>query len=202
MKNIFLTLLCALSLLSITGCSNDDPPKDTLPEATTIGANTAGCYIDGKLLVPKDGDTGFTGTAYGLTVGGGNNFNAPIIGDDYFYVRIVNHRDRPTYSIWLQIDDMSDGEGAYPFGQANGLYFMDGPNNPFAIVMYYDGVNVAKTYYSSENSGNINITQFDYYNGIYSGTFNLTLYNKDNPTDTIEITEGRFDIRIATLNQD
>ena len=63
-----------------------------------------------------------------------------------------------------------------------------------------NGVN--KTYWSSTNSGIIKITRSDLATGIsiYSGTFSCTLYNKDNPSETIQVTDGRFDINVATLN--
>lgn len=199
-KILFFLPLIALFIANVS-CSDNNDSQSKLPEATTTGANTAGCYIDGKLFIPKDGEVSFSGTSYGLTIGGGINFNEPIVGDDYFYIHIVNFRDRPTYSLWLQMDNMIQGEGEYIVGQANGEYFVDGPSNPFIIAQYYDGENIAKTYYSSHNSGIIRITKFDYSNGIYSATFTGILYNRDNPADTIEITKGRFDIKIATLNQ-
>lgn len=60
---------------------------------------------------------------------------------------------------------------------------------------------IYKTFWSGSNSGIIQITRFDYFNGIYSGTFNGILYNKDIPTEKIQITDGRFDIKISTLNK-
>ncbi len=200
MKNSLLSLLTVF--LFATACSDDDSNPDSLPAATTTGVNTAGCYINGKILIAKDGSAGWSGTPYGLTSGAGNNFHSPVIGDDYFYVRIVNFVDRPTYSLWLQINDMSQQTGDYIIGQANGMYFADGPSNPFIVAQYYDGENLSKTYYSAPNAGTVTITHFDYENGIYSGVFNATLYNKDNPEDTIQVTDGRFDIGVATLNQD
>ena len=187
----------------MTACSsNDDAPKDQLPPATTIGANTAGCLINGKVLIPKNGSQAIGGSpAYGLTTGVGNNFHAPIIGDDYRFIRIANLRDNGGDDIYIHLNDMTLGAGNYDVGQSNNEYYMDGPNNPQIIAQIYDGVNIGKTFWSSANSGLITVTRFDYFAGIYSGTFNCTLYNKDNPTETIKITEGRFDIRVATLNQ-
>ena len=59
-----------------------------------------------------------------------------------------------------------------------------------------------KTYYSSSNSGIIKITRSDLAYGIsiYSGTFHCTLYNKDNPSETIQIIDGRFDFNSLTLH--
>ena len=51
--------------------------------------------------------------------------------------------------------------------------------------------------------GTITITRFDSTNSnnhIVSGTFELTVFNEDNPSETIEITDGRFDINLNTVN--
>ena len=192
-----------MSLLVMTACSNnDDAPKDQLPLATTIGANTAGCLIDGEVLIPKNGIQSIGGPpSFGLKIGGGNNFNEPIIGDDYFFIRIANLRDKGGDGIYLYFNDMTLGEGKYIVGQSNGELYSDGPNNVQIIAQIFDGVDMGKTFWSSSNSGTITVTKFDYFNGVYSGIFDCILYNKDNPRDTIEITQGRFDIKVATLNK-
>jgi hypothetical protein len=201
MKNTILTLLFIAFLTSCSKDSATETPADTLPPATTTGANTAGCNINGKLLIPKNGSQAIGGPpSYGLTTGAGGNFHPPTIGGDYFYVKVVNYKDNPSCSVWVQVNDLSNGTGTYNLGIANGNLFSSSPNNPFMIVKICDGVNPCKIYYSVANSGNIVITRFDYPNGIYSGTFNGSLFNKDNTTEIIQVTDGRFDIRIATLN--
>ena len=54
MKNIFFHLFLIFSLLA---CKKDDdsdlPPIEQLPPQTTVGANTAGCLVNGEVLVPK-----------------------------------------------------------------------------------------------------------------------------------------------------
>lgn len=202
MKNI---LIAFVFTLLASGCSKDDKlqaQQDQLPPITQIGANTAGCIINGEPLIPKNGEQQFGGSpAYGLTTGAGNNFHPPIIADDYFYVRIANLRDTGGDGIYIHINDMSLGAGNYNIGQSNNEYYIDGPNNPQIIAHIYDGINLGKTFLSSANSGTITITRFDYPNGIYSGVFSATLYNKDNPSEKIQVTDGRFDISISTLNQ-
>ncbi|MBC7493736.1 MAG: DUF5025 domain-containing protein [Flavobacterium sp.] len=198
MKNLS-TLLVILVLNACT--KNDAAPKDQLPPATAIGANTAGCYINGELLVPKNGNQAIgVSPLYGLTISAGLNFNAPIIGDDYWQLEIANKRDNNSSGVILWIKNMQGGFGNYVVDQSNGELYADGPNNNQIIVgVKKNGVN--KTYFSSLNSGTITITRFDYVKGIYSGTFNCILYNKDNPSERIQITEGRFDISVATLNR-
>jgi hypothetical protein len=198
MKTTILFLLLALS-----SCSKPDnsTQQDILPEATTTGANTAGCYINGELLIPKNGSQAIGGSpAYGLKTGAGNNFHPPVIGDDYFYIRIADLSNKGGDDIYIQINNMVLGIGNYNISQSNGDYYDDGPNNPQIIAHIYDGVNMGQTFYSEKNSGIITITRFDYPNGIYSGTFYATLYNKDNPSEKIQVKDGRFDIKIATLN--
>jgi hypothetical protein len=197
MKTIIL-----LVFLTLTSCSKDNNTvDDQLPPITQTGANTAGCIINGKVLIPKKGSQSFGGPAlYGLNINAGINFNEPIIGDDYWQLEIANKRDSNSAGVILYLRNMSGGNGNYIVDQSNGELYIDGPNNNQIIAgIKMDGIN--KTYYSSPNSGIIKITRFDYFNGIYSGIFKATLYNKDNPSEIIQVTDGRFDIKIATLNK-
>ena len=187
--------------LYLAGCSKDSAPQDQLPAATTIGANKAGCYINGELLVPKNNIPNIgSPTSFGIQRYTGINFGSTY-GNDYYAIQIANRKDPGGDYIYIQIPSLINGSGDYLIGQSNGQLFIDGPNNPHAIVHTYDGVNLGKTYYSGSNAGTIKITRFDFPSRIISGIFNLTVYNKDNPSETIEITEGRFDINGFTLNQ-
>lgn len=192
-----------LLFLTLSSCSKDkteDTPQDQLPPITTIGANTAGCIINGKVLIPKNGSQSFGGPAlYGLNKTQGNNFWPN--KDDYWQLEIANKRDVNGAGVILYIKNMSAGNGNYEVGQSNGELYSGGPNNNQIIASIKEnGVN--KTYWSSSNSGIIKITRSDLASGIsiYSGTFNCTLYNKDNTSEIIQITDGRFDINGLTLN--
>ncbi len=203
MKNLILLLLTTF-VISCCNKGDDEQPKtelEKLPPATQTGANTAGCYINGELLIPKNGEQQFGGSpAYGLQRYSGVNFGSTN-GDDYYAVQIVNKKDIGGDFIYLQLPTLINGIGDYIINQSNNEFYMDGPNNPHVIVKTYDGVNLGKVYLSASNSGIIKITKFDFPNRIVSGIFNLTVYNKDNPNETIEITDGRFDINGFTLNQ-
>jgi hypothetical protein len=205
MKNSILLVILSFLIFSCSKTENTTPetPPDQLPAITTTGANTAGCVINGKVIIPKNTVNSTSGfISYGLRTGAGINFHPPIIGDDYKFFDIANLKDKGiSYSIYIHLNDMTMGTGLYTVGQSNNQYFIDGPNNPQIIVREtFDNVS-GKTFISGANSGTINITKFEYTNGIYSGTFNCTLYNKDVPTEIIQVTDGRFDISVATLNQ-
>ena len=198
MKYLFLPFLVLLFGCTKTETTNS---KDTLPPITQVGANTAGCIIDGKVLVPKNGTNSINGgVVYGLEASTGSNFNNLPYGNDYFSIIISNLKDKGhNYWIYVYIDNLSNGIGQYMVEQSNGQFFNQTSHNPQIIVREtYDGVS-GKTYLSSHNSGTINITRFDFntlYNTIISGTFNATLYNDSNPTETIQVTDGRFDLKI------
>ena len=159
MKNLILTAVFLCFLNSCTKDSATSTPVDTLPPITTIGANTAGCLINGKVLIPKNGSQAIGGS--------------------------------PLYL----------GMGDYTIGQSNGEKFILASNNPQIILETHYNVVPSKKYISNVNSGTIKVTRFDYPNGIYSGIFNCTLYNVNIPSEKIQITDGRFDIKISTLNR-
>jgi hypothetical protein len=105
-----------------------------------------------------------------------------------------------SYSIYIHINDMSTGVGNYTVGQSNNQYFIDGPNNPQIIVRETINNISGKTFISGANSGTIIISKFDYLNGLYAGTFSCELYDIENPTQIIQVSDGRFDIDQTTLN--
>jgi hypothetical protein len=200
-------LILLLSVVFLTSCSKDNkedvPAPDQLPAISTTGANTAGCVINGKVIIPKNTVNSTSGfISYGLRTGAGINFYPPIIGDDYKFFDIANLKDKGiSYSIYIHLNNLTIGAGNYTVGQSNNQYFIDGPNNPQIIVRETFNNVGGKTFISGANSGTINITRFDYTNKIYSGLFSCTLYNKDNASEIIQVTDGRFDINGYTLNQ-
>ncbi|MBC7493737.1 MAG: hypothetical protein H7221_01920, partial [Flavobacterium sp.] len=117
MKTIIITV-CALFLFSCT--KNDASPQDQLPPATTIGANTAGCIINGKVIIPKNGINSTSGfTTYGLRVSRGVTFDSPPFGNDYFAMMIANLESKGnSYWIYVHINNMSNGIGLYNVGQS------------------------------------------------------------------------------------
>ena len=203
MKNILFIILTISFLIS---CSKKDYvpqlPPDKLPDATTIGANTAGCYVNGKLIIlvnTIDSTSGYP--VFGLKYYVGPNFGPPLF-NEYFAVRIANLKNSGiTYTIYLQLNNLANGIGNYALGQSNDMFFIDGPDNPQIIVSEVNTtISTGKRFISSVNSGVINITRFDYVNKIISGTFNCNLTSNQNENEIIKVTDGRFDINLVTLN--
>ena len=188
--------------MTIFACNKDDDPiqprVDQLPPATTSGANTAGCIINGKVLIPKNGINPTSGQdVYGLDGHTGINFDVIPYGNNHFAFAIYNIKDKGfNYSIYVHLNNVLNGTGNYTVGQSNAEYWSFASNNPQIIAREtFDGVS-GKTFLSSPNSGTITITRFDYPNHVISGTFSATLYNQTNTTEVIQVTDGRFDLKI------
>ena len=180
MKNL---LILIITILFFASCSKDsaETQPDQLPPITTTGANTAGCLIDGKVLIPKNGSQAIGGSLlYGLKYYVGNNFGNPGF-DDYFAINIKNRKDIDGDEIYIHLNKMIIGTGVYAIGQSNGNYYIASPPNNHAVLK--KGVNSGniKSYISSSTSGLVTVTRFDYPNKIISGFFSFTLYNVNNP---------------------
>ncbi len=187
-------LLCLVSIVLLTtSCflnnddyENYDDSQDELPAITQTGANTFGALVNGKVVIPKDGYQGFGGSSNPLSIQKSSTVKPIRITSKNrkSKKRIVlsffdaKENDITTYSIG---EGENNGGGVIDITRTNGVFFGDN-----------------KTYLSIKDSGSIVITRYD--SEILSGTFSFKAVNKDNPEDIIEVTEGRFDINLETVN--
>lgn len=102
--------------------------------------------------------------------------------------------------IYIYIPELN-GVGAYGLELSNGS-ISDNPSYPHAFIIKNNKDDSRELYYSYENSGQIMVTKFDTINTKVSGTFEFQAFGVDNPSDTLEITDGRFDINWSALSQD
>ncbi len=185
MKNILFAIVCFAFISSCGRGSGDSTPPEVLPPATQIGANTAGCLINGIVHTPKNPSQPIGGSPiYGLIANSTNNG---------IYFRINNYEKN--IKLFIYLIDVSGGEGNYIINQSNGIGTPAGNSDQNQMYLQYNG----KEYISSPNCGIFNLTKFAFPSR--SATFSATLYNKANPSETIQITEGRLDINITTLNK-
>ncbi len=193
MKNIFLATLIGLSALS---CDRLTETQDSLPAATQTGANTFGCKLNGIVFVPNKA-TGSTVVERPLKVFG-------------FYDNTVNWSRRITAWRGEDVKNMlyidvyiykihEKGINSYSLDKAP--EYDDAP--PFYSYIKCRAVSPTtkqyKYYGSYENSGNIDITYLSDDKFIMSGKFTGKL-REINGTEEVEVTEGRFDINLKTLN--
>jgi hypothetical protein len=198
MKKLFLLLLTTF----IISCSTDDSsnnPVLKLPPETQTGANTFGCIIDGKILIPRSGNTSQVTPLSGARLFGGY----PDVYD-YFELKILDYKTPKNSSFLFHLHNIvANGLGTYSIDKSNGMRSIDGlSNNYIHCNVFVNKTNSYQQYVSYQNSGAYTINRLTLSTGsgaIISGTFNCKLRNINDPTDEIEITDGRFDINSLTV---
>lgn len=180
MKPLLLTPLLFF-MISIISCRKT---QDSLPAATSVGANTIGFKVNG--------------TAYTASGKAGQLLSAGFVTYYYYatnnslFISAKRTAGDNQFGLWLSIP-YKDSVGTYWLNNDfKGTFFQGGnpnPNDPSGGSIY----TTTDTY-----TGKVNITYFDgkldpYYPGkILSGTFEMQAVNDNG--DVIQITEGRFDI--------
>ncbi len=173
---LMITILC-----SALQCNKDkNNPPTTLPPITQEGKNTFGCKIDGEIWVPyyKCGGTGNTCGELFVDV-------YPAIIQQKILIEInmsFTKKNQDNSSTGFQINTKQNFK---LFTTGNKI---DSLNIEFSTSGF-------KFYRNSNNNGFFQITKLDTLNNIISGLFETTLYVS--ATDSVKITEGRFDLRFA-----
>ncbi len=147
--------------------------EQKLPAATNKGANTLGCYINGKPFSPN----------LGLSFGGSDRalYGGYTSGANTLSIDARNTVQEPKRSISITLHN--------PIGV--GEYRLDDPNN----ICLYEEWPPSKRFSSAVTTkGKVVITRDDRINFILSGTFEFTATNVSDPNETVSITSGRFDI--------
>ena len=191
-------ILIILSLMLLQNCStSDDTFTPTLPPITQTGANTFGVYIDGKLLIPRDGAGTFNSPDPGMSYSG--------LGDppNYIYneISIQDFKSGSGGLIDIHIVDLHEnGEGTYTISESNCQDNVDAnPTINIRCRWWNETYQTYKWYCSIEGEGILTIMRYDFENRIVSGTFSCKAVNRDDDNDIIEITQGRFDIKWDTI---
>ena len=182
MKNLILILLTALTLSCCD--KDDDKSSDQLPPATTAGANTAGCLVNGQVFLPK-----------------GSSQFGPILSCFYQY-------DQGGYHLGLGIADKRNGNikavnislNPNPLTE-NTTYHLVAIVNGSAnynsnfgeYTIYSNTTNDNKFTTTNIYIGELKITKLDTQQKIISGTFWYDAIN--NNGEKVEIRDGRFDMR-------
>ena len=184
MKNLILIFLATLTL---SCCDKDDDktPLEQLPPATTTGANTAGCLVNGQAFLPK-----------------GRSQFGPILSCFY-------QRDQDGYHLGLSITEKGSNENKSVGIATNSEQLVE--NITYNLVARTSDVNnnyisnfgqfiINSNIYSSNQfyttnllTGELKITKLNTQLKIISGTFWYDAINSDG--EKVEIREGRFDMR-------
>lgn len=171
--------LLYVTILLLQSCLPDkDQPKpaDVLPPYTQQGANTIGCLVDGRVLVP-----GFSMAD--------KYFGWSAIDNDFTFY-IDRDGERVAVGIW---DGSLNDTGVYSLitkeiidERIDVFYRKEiGPNQPWGTpTRYY--------YTNNTHTGTLHIKFWDKEKHIMAGTFFFDAIAKD--SSVVKITNGRFDM--------
>ena len=183
MKNLILIFLATLTL-SCCDKDEDKTPLEQLPPATTTGANTAGCLLNGQAFLPK----------------GSSQFGPTL---SCFY-----QRDQSGYHLGLSIVEKGSNENKSVNISTNPLQLVENTtynlaeqtnngssyNSNFGEFWITSNIVNAIQYTTTATvTGELKTTKLNTQLKIISGTFWYDAINSDG--EKVEIREGRFDMR-------
>ena len=175
----FAWILGITLLLLGSACDREAPqPVDQLPPATQEGANTFGCLVDGEVFLPKNDDVFrlpyYASYGYGNLSGTVRFFAGNTDQDIGFLFVFEKILTEPTYFSLPSRDTT-----------VNGAIIL----NP-EIFFSIDNVQYQTI------GGFVNITALDTLDVRFvSGTFSCDFVNETDNTDTVSVTDGRFDLK-------
>lgn len=166
--------LLPLALLLLCAC------KDDLPKPTQKGAGTIACRINGTPWV--SGGTLRRGDSEYMRYTPGSQD-----GDFYLKGKRVKMSGNTTNTeLRLYLSTLT----------STGVFQLD--SFPLKFGAYYDYDAKPYIYYytdSGQHTGWVHITKLDTVNRIISGMFEFTAADRDNPSQTVRVTDGRFDMQ-------
>lgn len=163
MKKIKKVLFYCSILILITSSSCETNDE------VEFGENTFSCYINGEVFVPKPQTTISTSPlSKKLEFNRGSYFS-------------MSAKDHDKYTIFIMIKNFED-KISHPLKLNN----HNGDNNYANIYTLING----EKYISKDNSGTVTFTNITDNN--VEGTFKFTLYNENDNSDIIQITNGKF----------
>jgi hypothetical protein len=173
------TILSVFVLMTLVSCDKKNVTE--LPPATQTGANTFGLKINGEMWVPK----GFAGIA------DSDRLKARRLGD-HVEITAQNFASSPTETEFVLKIFGVTGTGTYLFNTTT--------NHPGGLVNYAYHVKrnlnpIDDWITSASQTGSLTLTRYDTTARIVSGTFQFNAENVMNASQTISVTEGRFDIK-------
>jgi hypothetical protein len=179
MKNIAIVLT---TFLILTGCKKS---VDALPDATQTGANTFGLKVNGQFWVPQ--------TFAGINA---PTLDAQLSGSTLNDLMITaqNFASEPTETQFnLYIKNIT-GPGTYQLNETTNIY--PGASSSYAYYVKRKINPLNEWITSAQNTGTVTITKWDMSNKIVSGTFEFNAGSLDASAGTVNVTDGRFDVKL------
>jgi hypothetical protein len=183
-KNTMKTIikLSAIIIFALIFNSCKKTNIQTLPPATTSGANTFGCKVNGVVCSTNKYESGGV-----FSDGIGVKLYGWAKSQDSS-IKFNARTESPNYNFNI----------AFKYDGKLGTYYSEGNNRYMCEFNDYSNGSTASTNGNTYNTDDnhiakINVTNFDSINAIISGTFEMNAINKGGTI--VNITEGRFDIK-------
>ena len=151
--------------------------KQELPQSGHTGANTFGCYLNGKFWVPTGGGPFGNSTAggfFGDPAGKRNIFIEAFADPNYIHIYLKHATNVGTYLLNQTTDVWPNNI----FPESYGAYYTNGQTDYFVT--------------DALHTGSVTITFADTTTGIVAGTFEMQLF-RQSTNEVISVTKGRFD---------
>lgn len=174
-----------LTAASCKKTNNDDP----LPPATQIGANTMGCYVNGKSWLPDTRDNGSIPRLKAISVSFWNTY-------DQLYFTFYRQRNPDNQAVRIYLSNFNS-TGIYNMNMPSKILGVPGSSGTLNNYFNFSDDNSNQQYVTNKDyTGSVNVTHYDATNKIISGTFQFKAQNYNGSTDSIIVTDGRFDCTI------
>ena len=177
MKAFIKPLIFSFLLLSLS-CSKEedcDNPVDCLPSATQIGANTAGCLVNGETLLPG-----------GRHLGSGSVLHSQYLFYENEYVFSMSFSNKNNDLIQLRSRGVKLEKGK--------IYALAKNIEGSISAAYLIRAGLEDGFVTTEAvTGEFKVTHLDESKNILSGAFWFDAVNGSG--EVVEIREGRFDVR-------
>jgi hypothetical protein len=176
-------ILCLFISLTSIQCKKE---KTSLPPETQEGKNTFGCFVNGKIFVPKGGGLRSNRDSYYQQIyQGPNGFVFHVAGADLSTASIV-------YDVNINCDSINISE--------NKVYKLTNSKKGNSVGAYMIISSTASSTFNeytttADLTGELFIKKFDQVKHIVAGTFWFTAINSSG--DSAKITDGRFDMKFT-----
>jgi len=189
-NGLMLFVLAICFTLSGMQCEKTFPPGtaeiDKLPSKTQIGADTFGCLVDGKALLPRS--NGWAPGCGSILQCNYQYINSGNLNGYYLTLGVTDKKTYPNaiHMVMLRADNIE---------LETKTYVLDEYNIPGKLCGQFFIISnaVENTYTTNQTlKGELTITFFDPINKIVSGTFWFDAVNKNG--EKVEVREGRFDV--------
>lgn len=198
MGRIYSKISILFLLLILFSCSknDDDGTSSNLPEITSEGANTFGCYINGQVFLPKNGD--------GWCLNCGSQIPWAISyskSKDQYYLGILatnNINGDVLISIDLHLDEPLE-ERVFELSESY-VASIDkiNPNASSCIYRKINGEKISSCFETTTDvTGTLEIIEINESEHFIAGIFEFEAISQEGKI--VNFTEGRFDLEVPTL---